>query len=129
MEEGPFERIRQCATVSVGRACLFGLLGVATFVLGFTHWPLLALKFGGGLSALGAAILALKALQAPHRSYRKSETWLLLEKRHDLTEEVAARVIPEILRQTFWRFATYAASTSLAFWAMVVLLRFFGVTA
>lgn len=110
------ERIEELARLSVGRACMFAALAGWVMVFGLIAWPVLAMKSAAIAAALAMAILALKGLQAGRRSYKKSETWILLRKQHDLPEEVAEKVIPEILQRIFWRYATYAAGVSAIFW-------------
>lgn len=110
------ERIEQIASFSIGRACLFTALGGWALVFGLITWPIMAMKSAAIVSAFAMAVLALKGLQAGRRSYRKSETWILLGKTHDLPEEVAEKLIPEILQRVFWRYATYAAGASTLFW-------------
>jgi hypothetical protein len=116
------ERIRDHAIVSVGRACLFTALGMSVMIFGLISWPVLAMKAAAVASALVMAVLAYKGMEARRRSYRKSETWLLLGKRHDLPEPMAERVIPDILQEIFWRYARYAAGTSVFFWGMAFCL-------
>ncbi|MBM3557145.1 MAG: hypothetical protein FJX47_16510 [Alphaproteobacteria bacterium] len=116
------QRIRDNALVSVGRASLFGVLAVWVVVFGLITWPVLAMRAGAICFALMTAILILKAWQAGRRDFKRSETWILLERRHDLPDDVAARVIPSILAEAFWRFATYAAILSLGFWVAAVVV-------
>ena len=56
-----YDRIRELAVVSIGRACLFGLLAIITFMFALLAWPGLALRSGAILFLVTAAILMLKA--------------------------------------------------------------------
>jgi hypothetical protein len=121
------DRIREMAHVSVGRACMFGVIAITCVVVGLIAWPVLAMRAGAVLSTLTAVILMLKSLQAERRPYRKSETWLLLERRHDLPEEHAQRIISGVLVETFRHFAFHAAVIALAFWLAALLLGLLGI--
>jgi hypothetical protein len=121
-----YERIRELARVSVGRACLFGLLGIATFMFALLAWPGLALRSGAVLFLVTAAILMLKAAQAPTRNYRRTEVWLLLGKRHDLPEPRAQAIFGEVLRTTYVQFARMTATASVVLWIADISVRLTG---
>ena len=112
-----YERIREMAMVSVGRACLFGLLAIATFMFALLAWPGLALRSGAILFLVTSAILMLKAAQAPTRNYRRTEVWLLLGKQHDLPEARAQAIFGEVLRSTYVQFARITAATAVVLWS------------
>jgi hypothetical protein len=120
------DRIRAMAQLSIGRACLFGLLAIATMMFGLAAVPDLAMRSGAILFLMTAAILALKALQAPRRSYKATELWILLEKRHDLPEPRAQSLIGSVLSETYWKFARIAGGVGIALWIADVLLRLSG---
>ena len=111
-----YERIRELAMVSIGRACLFGLLAITTFMFALLAWPGLALRSGAILFLVTSAILMLKAAQAPTRNYRRTEVWLLLGKQHDLPEPRAQGIIGEVLRSTYVQFARITAATAVVLW-------------
>ena len=121
-----YDRIRELAVVSIGRACLFGLLAIATFMFGLTAWPGIALRSGAILFLVTAAILMLKAMQAPTRNYRRTEVWLLLGKSHDLPEPRAQAIFGEVLRGTYIRFARMTVVASVALWIVDVGIRLTG---
>ena len=50
---------------------------------------MLALKTGSALTLLMAVILLLKAQEALFQPYRRTEVWLILDKRHGLPEDRA----------------------------------------
>jgi hypothetical protein len=124
-----YDQIRELAQVSVGRGCLFGLLAIATFMMGMIGWPDLALRAGAILFLMTAAILMLKALQAPGRSYRRTEVWILLGKRHDLPEMRAQAIFGEVLRETYLKFARMTMTASVSLWLVEFSLRVTGLTA
>jgi hypothetical protein len=124
-----YDQIRDLAHYSVGRACMFGMLGIVTFMMGMIGWPDLALRAGAILFLLTAAILLLKAIQAPTRSYRRTEVWILLGKRHDLPEIRAQAIFGQVLRDTYLKFARMAMTASVALWIIEVSLRVAGLAA
>ena len=121
-----YDRIRELATISIGRACLFGLLAIATFMMGLIAWPDLAMRSGAILFLLTAAILMLKASYAPKQSYKRTEVWILLGKRHDLPEPRAQAIFGEVLRSTYIRFARMTATASVVLWIAEVSFRLTG---
>lgn len=111
-------RIRRFAEISIGRATGFGLLAIATTSFGLIGWPVLAFKLAAVSLTLAATILTLKGEWAPGTPYKRTEVWLLLERRHDLPEPHAQRVIGNILRDTYRRFAFYAGAGAVACWCL-----------
>lgn len=121
-----YDRIRELAQFSIGRACLFGLLAIVTFMLGLIGWPDLAMRSGAILFLMTAAILMLKAAQAPARNYRRTEVWILLGKRHDLPEARAQAIFGEVLRSTYIRFARITVAASGVLWICDLAVRLTG---
>lgn len=121
-----YDRIRELAAVSIGRACLFGVLAIATFMFGLTAWPGIAMRSGAIMFLVTAAILMLKAVQAPTRNYRRTEVWLLLGKQHDLPEPRAQAIFGEVLRSTYIRFARMAMAASVVLWVIDAGIRLTG---
>jgi hypothetical protein len=113
------ERIRACARHSVGRGFLFALLAIVTTVAGMIGWPVSAMRMGALLCMLTTAVLALRARHAPFRPYKRTETWVLLDRRHGLPEPRAQAAISGILAETYWRFAEMSAALALALWIAV----------
>lgn len=122
-----YDRIRELALVSVGRACLFGMLAIATFMFALLAWPGLALRSGAVMFLVTSAILMLKAAQAPTRNYRRTEVWLLLGKQHDLPEPRAQAIFGEVLRGTYVQFARTSVIASVLLWILDVLIRLTGI--
>jgi hypothetical protein len=115
------DRIRAAATMSIGRACLFGLLAIGTVMSGLISWPVLAFKSGAILTSLLTAILMLRAGLAHRQNFRRTETWVLLDKRHDLPADRAQGVFAGVLRETYRRFALYAAGAACLCWALAFM--------
>ncbi len=117
------QRIRALADLSIRRGCGFGLIAVATAMVGLGHDAALATSGGAIMVGLMGAVLALKAFRAPRRSYRKTELWLLLERDHGLPEASAQPVIGRILRERYYWHAQWAAVMAAGLWALSVVLR------
>lgn len=115
-------RIQACARHSVGRGFLFALLAIVTAVAGMIGWPISALRMGALLAMLMTAILILRAFQAHRRPYRRTETWVLLGRRHGLAEQTAQAAFARILADTYWRFADLSAALALGLWTGVLVL-------
>jgi hypothetical protein len=112
------ERIRSAALVSIGRAFLFFMLAVGTVMFGLIAWPYLAFKSGAILTSLLATILVLRAGLAPRQDFRRTETWILLDKRHSLPAHRAQGIFANVLQETYRRFAIYAAAMACACWML-----------
>ena len=112
------ERIRAAAQESVGRGCFFAFLGVTTFSISLISWPWLAMKAEADLMTLGWLVLLLRSRFAQAHDYRRTETWLILERRHGLPEPQAQTIIARILAETYRHYADLAAKLALFFWAL-----------
>jgi hypothetical protein len=112
------ERIQMAAEISVGRAVSFGALAIWTVVLGLSFEPIIALKTGAALTLLMATILLLKAEEALSRPYRRTEVWLMLDKRLDLPHDHAQRIVSEVLHATFCGYARYSMAAALGLWLL-----------
>ena len=117
------DRIRQLADISIRRGCGFGLLAVATAMVGMAHDIALAAYGGAVMVALMGAILMLKGFRAPQRGYRSTELWLLLERRHGLPEGEAQAVIGGILRERYYWHAQWAGGIAAGLWLLSLGLR------
>jgi hypothetical protein len=120
------ERIRHYADISIRRGCGFGFLAIATAMVGTSSEMLLSAKIGATSLTLMSMILVLKAVQAPGRSYKRTEVWILLNHRHDLPEPRAQQVFGSILRDRYLWHATVAASIAMALWLLTFSIRLFG---
>lgn len=116
--------VERAAELSVGRAVGFAALAIGTAMLGFAFEPALSFLVGSAGALLTAVVLELKARLAPHRPYRRTEVWALLEPRPAWSAEVAQRIVAATLAATFRRYARLAFATALALWVTSLLLRF-----
>jgi hypothetical protein len=110
------DRIRACARHSIGRGFLFALLAIVTTVAGMIGWPVSAMRMGALLCMLMVVVFVLRARRAPLHPYRRTETWILLDRRHAMPEPRAQAAISGILAETYWRFADTSAALALALW-------------
>lgn len=85
------ERLRYYADLSIRRGCSFGLLAIGTGVVGMASDMRLATKAAAIGMSLMVAILLLKAMQAPRRSYKRTELWILIEKKHGFLRRARRR--------------------------------------
>lgn len=115
-------RIRACARHSIGRGFLFALLAIAVTMSGLIIWPVAAFRTGALLSMLALVVLVLRAVRAPYRPFKRTETWVLLERRHGLPEERAQAIISNVLVETYWNFAELSAWIALALWVCTFIL-------
>jgi hypothetical protein len=118
------ERIQFAAELSIGRAVAFGALAIGTTVLGLIFEPALALKAGGTLTLLMAAILQLKGERAPLRPYRSTEVWLILDRQLGLPDEQAQRIVGAALNGVYERYARISAVVALGLWLLSVAFQF-----
>jgi hypothetical protein len=112
------DRIRYCAELSVKRGCGFAALGIGTVMVGLSGTPLVAFKAGALLATLLAVALAVKASVASRVSYRRTELWILLDRRHGLPEQAAQRVLSDILQDAYLRYMELAAVAALVLWVI-----------
>jgi hypothetical protein len=114
------DRIRQFAELSVRRACGFAALAIVTFMVGLSADPIVALKAGAVSSTLLGFVLFVKSVRSQQTDYRRTELWILLDRKHDLPEAHAARVIAGVLREVYLRYAELAAWVAFLFWIVVL---------
>lgn len=120
------DRIRHHAWASISRACGFGALAIGTAMIGAAALPALAAKIGAAATALMAAILLLKAVNAPKQPYRTTELWVMLDRDHGLPEAHAQRILMGMLQECYARSAKVAIAVALALWIVGLFLGFAG---
>jgi hypothetical protein len=120
------DRIQVAAEISIGRAVGFGALAIATVVLGLIFDPALALKTGGALTLLMAAVIQLKAERARSQPYRSTEVWLILEKRLGLPDDHAQRIVSTVLRSTYQRYAKVSFAVAVGLWLLGLAFQLIG---
>ena len=120
------ERVRALAIHSVGRGCFFAALAIWCVMIGLIAEPLQSIKSGAVLTMLTVCVLLLKAGYVIRHSYKKTEVWILLDRRIDLQPEIAQRVITVTLREIYLRYAWYGTLVALAFWAAALIFWLVG---
>lgn len=102
-------RVQEAAWLSVARGCGFAALAIATFMFAMSGNIAVALKAGGILSLLTSLVLLVRAWQAPHRPYKRTEVWIILEPDDRPQGAQAQALIGEALKRTYLQFASHAA--------------------
>lgn len=113
----PIERIRACADASIRRALGFAVLGIWTAMVGMSADLLLATKAGALMFTGAWAVLLIMAWRAPRRPYKRTEVWLMLDRRHDLPEERAQAIIGGVLKDRYVWHAGATAAVACFMWA------------
>lgn len=117
------EAIENAAFVSVGRASAFAGLGIVCIMFGLAFDPVLAARTGGSLSLMVGLILSVFGWRARYRPYKRTELWLILDKKQRPPPGIAQQVIAQALREAYLWFAQQAAII-----ALVLLLAAFALT-
>ena len=120
------EKLEALAEFSVARGSGFALLAIFTTMIGLSPEPPLMLKSGAILCLMACMTLVLKAMTATSRSHRSTELWVLLKPDERPSEAIAQRVIGQVLRHAYLRFALYFAMGSGALLVMAIVLILFG---
>lgn len=111
--------------LSVTRGCGFAALAIFCLMFGFAYDFALSFKVGGILMLATCGCLMVKAHQAPTRSYRSTETWIILPQDKRPSAAVAQKIIGGVLSQIFLRFAVWTAGIAVLFLALAVFMMVF----
>jgi hypothetical protein len=95
------QELEALAVLSVRRACGFGALAIATLMFGLIGTPAVAFGSGAVCCLLMALILYWKGDQALRIDHRRTELWMMLAESRRPPHDVAAVVVPRILRRTY----------------------------
>ena len=120
------DRIRYHAWASVARACGFGALAIFTAMVGAIAVPAVAAKIGAAGTALMAAILIYKAVNALRQPYRTTELWIMLDRNHGLPEAHAQRILMGALQECYTRLAKVAFTVATVLWILGFFLGLAG---
>jgi hypothetical protein len=115
--------VRRCAETSVQRGLGFALLAVGCLMLSCAFDLRLAFEVGAGCLLLLSTILFFRALEAPTRDYRKTETWLLLKRPAGLSPERLQKAIGSVLQELYRRYAEWMLAAAVALWLGSVVSR------
>lgn len=119
--------IEKFAEFSVARACGFAALAIFTLMIGFAWHPAMSFQTGGLLTLLTAAVLLLKGINARKKPYNTTELWIILPKEQRPVPEIAQRLIGNVLRDVYLRFALHAAILSALMLSTALILSMLGV--
>lgn len=117
------DKIRSLALVSVARACGFAGLAIVTLMVGLSYDPVLMIRAGAISLTIGAAVLRLFALAAPHRNPRRTEVWIMLDPADAPPPEVACQVINRTLAEIYNLFSRWTFKAGLLLWLLSLALR------
>ncbi len=120
------QRLESLAELSIGRACGFAAIGIGTFMIGFYGDMPRATQIGGIASLLAALILLARGLAAPRHPYKRTELWIMLKPGERPQPEVAQKLIGNVLRETYLRFALRAGQMAVGFLTLSLALSFWG---
>jgi hypothetical protein len=120
------ENMRQVAYATVLRACAFGSLAIFCFMVGLSFAPRIAFQTGGMLTMLMTGILALKALEARWKSYRRTEMWLYLREEDRPPAAIAQQLTSAVLRETYLTFAVWTSFVAIAMWGLALVFALLG---
>ena len=115
------DRIRYFAELSVLRALGFTGLGLATLLLGLSFDPHLALQTAAIGLAITGVVLVVKALNAAHRNYRRTELWILLGRQIEFPEHRAQQILGTVLRDTYARYARLILGGAVGAWLLSLI--------
>ncbi len=107
----------------MARGCGFAALAIACGLIGFAHDPLALLRAGAVLVTGLAVVLAVRAMHARGRPYKRTETWLLLDPADRPPAAIAQRTIGTALEDVYRRFARLAGTAALVLWAALLTVR------
>lgn len=120
------DQIKQLADISIRRGCGFGLIAIATAVVGVSSDAFLAMRLAAICATAMVAILLVKAKQAPSRPYKHTEVWIMLQRRHGFPEARAQQVFGNVLRDRYMWHATVTAMAAGILWLATIGLLLLG---
>lgn len=123
MEYEPFDqRVRRLVVHSIGRGCFFAALAIWCVMIGLISQPSQALRAGAILSLLVSCTLLLKGQTARERPFKRTEVWILLDRKLEVSPDIAQRLIGNALRETYLRYAAYAGLFAAGFLLLALLV-------
>ena len=119
--------VRQTAMFCVGRAVLFGCLGIGCVMLSFAFDSILFFRSGAILCLTMSVILVWFAETAHKRLPKKTETWILLSEEDRPYNDHATRAFKNTLKEVYGFFAYYSVVAGVIFLTISLGLDFAGV--
>jgi hypothetical protein len=120
------EAMRRVAYATVLRACGFGSLAIFCFMVGLSFAPRLAFQTGGILAMLMTGVLAIKAIEARWKSYRRTEMWLYLRKEDRPPADIAQKLTSTVLRETYLTFAIWTCQIAIVMLSLALIFGLLG---
>lgn len=120
------DEIRRVAIECVGRAVLFGSLGICCVMLGFSFAPVSAFRSGAFLTLLMSMVLVWNAMAVGRRNPKHSEVWLYLDEKTRPAEGHARVVFATIMREVYARFAQISFGVAIGMFVIAFLLTLAG---
>ena len=99
------DKVRQVANFCIGRAVMFGWLGIGCVMFSFSFNPVMAFRSGAVLALLMSTVLLVKAFGASRKNPRSTEVWIYLDERTRPLNDDARRAFRTIMREVYGRFA------------------------
>jgi hypothetical protein len=120
------DNMRRVAYATVLRACAFGSLAIFCFMIGLSFVPRIAFQTGGAFTLLMTGILALKAIEARWKPYRRTEMWLYLSEDERPPPATAQQLTSAVLRETYLTFALWTCTVAIAMLALALIFSLIG---
>jgi hypothetical protein len=114
------DRIRHLAQVSIGRGVGFAAFGIVAMMFALAATPHMAVRAGAILFTLLSVVLLLRARRAPHCNYRRTELWVLLDRKHGIEESSASRIITGVLHDVYLVHAELTAAVAGLLWLLAL---------
>lgn len=119
------EEITKAAQLSVGRGVGFAALAISCVVMAVSFDLVLALKTAAGLAAILCGTLAMRGLNSLNRNFKRTEVWVLLDRKVSVSHEVAQRLIGGALRDAYYHNARLTGFTAAGLWVTGQILLLF----
>jgi hypothetical protein len=124
------DHLRDLADLSIRRGCGFAAIGIVSVMTGLAGDAVLAAKGGALLVTLTAVVLLYKGLKAPARNYRRTELWIMLDRKlHGVPESRAQHLIGRILRERYMWHAQASAAVAFTLWLVAFAFALVGTSA
>lgn len=117
------ERIERLAELSILRGVGFAGLGIATVMLGLSFDVGICFQSGAVLAMIVAVILAFRAWEAPTRSIKQTEIYVMVEGDFGLPADRVQKLVGALLRRLYGRYARLVAGIAIGFWGLSLIAR------
>ena len=118
------ERIERLAELSILRGLGFVGLGIGTVMLGLSFDAALCFQTGAILAVMTAVVLAFRAWEAPFRSVKDTEVYLMVDGNFGLSPDRVQAQVGGLLRRLYIRYARVTACFAVGSWLFSLIARF-----